>query len=142
MNKNRIGREELLFEVASSFAKRSTCERGQVGCVIVSYGRIIATGYNGPLGGDKHCNEEKCDLLITCDHSIHAEANAIYFSARNGIALYGTELYCTHGPCKKCAEAIIQAGIGKVWYLKPYKDNRGVELLVQNGVTVIGIEEE
>ncbi len=36
-------------------ASRATCERGQVGCVLVRDKRVLATGYNGPEGGNPDC---------------------------------------------------------------------------------------
>jgi dCMP deaminase len=113
-----------------------------VGCVIAKEGRIIATGYNGPLGGTEHCNSENCDLDKACEHALHAEANAIAFSAKKGIALEGSVLWCTHGPCKKCAELIVQAGVIEVNYLKPYRSSEGVNLLIKNQIIVRGYEED
>lgn len=59
----RISRDDLFMEVAHTFAKRSTCERGQVGCVIVQDRRIVATGYNGSPPGAKHCDDVGCDAV-------------------------------------------------------------------------------
>ena len=46
----------------------------------------------------------------------HAERNAIYNAARNGVALEGARLYLNWGgcPCSDCARAIIQVGIQEV----------------------------
>jgi dCMP deaminase len=128
----RISREDLFMEVAHTFAKRSTCERGQVGCVIVQDRRIVATGYNGSPPGAKHCNEVGCRTLFGrtgCQRTIHAEANAIAWAARHGVSTDGAILYCTHGPCLACAQLIASAGIVRVLYDKPYRLTEGVELL-------------
>ena len=125
----RISRNDLFIKVALLFAKRSTCKRGQVGVVAVKDKRIIATGYNGSPSGLPHCSDENCNQAKGCVNSIHAEANLISFSARAGITLEGSTLYCTHAPCKKCSELIIQAGIRKLYYLFPYRDTSGIDLL-------------
>ena len=136
MNK-RISREELFMEVAILFSKRATCVRGQVGAVLVRDNRIVSTGYNGTPSGMKHCSEEiGCDINKPCTNSIHAEANAIYYAARNGIKTEGCILYVTTQPCKKCSEAIIQAGIKEVWYMNEYHDNSGLLLLKNTGIKI------
>lgn len=59
----RISRDDLFMEVAHTFAKRSTCGRGKVGCVIVQDRRIVATGYNGSPPGGRHCDNVGCDSV-------------------------------------------------------------------------------
>lgn len=129
MAMKRISRDELYIKIALLFAKRSTCKRGQVGAVAVKDNRIIASGYNGSPSGLPHCNNDSCNLEAGCLNTIHAEANLIAFAARAGISLEGSILYCTHAPCKKCAELIVQAGFGQVKYLMPYRDTSGLDLL-------------
>lgn len=141
----RITRDKLYTEIAQLFSQRSTCGRLQVGCVITRDGRIIASGYNGPpkfrppdgrylvKGSTEIC---KCDLEKPCERSIHAEANAISYSARNGIALEGTTMYCTHSPCSKCAELIIQAGIAQVVFVEHFRDEAGLQLLKDNNIQI------
>lgn len=155
----RITRDKLYTEIATLFSQRSTCGRLQVGCVITRDGRIIASGYNGPMkpiyhsslgmmgrsklqeypGKDERCG---CNLDEPCTKSIHAEANAISFAARNGIALEGTIMYCTHSPCPKCAELIIQSGIEKVIFVENFRDDEGLQLLITNNVQVAKYEEQ
>ena len=136
----RITRDKLYTEIAMLFSQRSTCKRLQVGCVITKDGRIIASGYNGPPKGFSHSSDNDgsclCDITKPCTKSIHSEANAISFSARNGIKLEGTTMYCTHSPCVKCAELIIQSGVKSVIYIDEFRDIEGVVLLASNGVKV------
>ncbi len=126
-------------------------------------GVVLSTGYNGSLSGMPHCNHE-CDCddefiiekLIGTDESVdksdmhnlscpahptngctlavHAEANAIYFAARNGVRVEGSTLYCTTEPCTKCAEAIVQSGIKVCIYDQEYRSHAGIELLQNAGV--------
>lgn len=140
----RISREQVYFKIAKAFSERSSCGRLNVGCVAVMDGRVICTGYNGALKNNrsKHCSEYdlnkcNCDLSKPCEKSIHAEANLIAFSARNGISLNGSELYITHSPCKKCSELIIQSGIKAVYYLDEFRDTEGISFLSENKVKVL-----
>jgi dCMP deaminase len=137
----RITRDKLHTEIAKLFSQRSTCGRLQVGCVITRDGRVIASGYNGPLAPAykkvKDSNQMcKCNLIEPCGISIHAEANAIAYSARNGISLDGTTIYCTHNPCLKCSELIIQAGIIRVVFVEHFRDANGIQLLIANEIEV------
>ena len=127
----RITRTELFMRMAILFSQRSTCNRGKVGVVAVKDKRIIATGYNGSPEGLPHCNSETCNENKPCENTIHAEANLIAFAARMGISLKDSTLYCTHAPCKKCAQLILQAGIDLVVYLNEYRNTEGLDLLTR-----------
>jgi len=112
-----------------------------VGCTVTKDGRIIVTGYNGSIKGLPHCTDENCNADNPCLNTVHAEANAISYAARFGISLIGATLYCTSGPCRKCAELIVQAGIQTVVYLTPYRTTEGIDLLMKCGVNVERIYE-
>jgi len=132
---DRITRDNLNMTIAKLVALRGTCRRGQVGCIIVSAdGRIISMGYNGTLKGAPHCRDLNCDLNAKCQHSVHAEANAIVWAAKSGIGLSGCIMYCTTAPCYNCAQLIIQAGIYHVVYDKQYTDSLGLNLLHDNNI--------
>lgn len=124
----RITREDLFMGCAELFAQRSTCLRGQVGAVAVINGRIMATGYNGAPSGHPHCTPETCNDQGPCTNSIHAEANLIAFAAKAGVSLQDATLYCTHLPCLKCAQLIVQSGIKQVIWKNPYHDESGLQL--------------
>ena len=125
----RITRDGMLLQIAEVVAQRGTCLRKQVGAVIARDGRVLSIGYNGPPSGLDHCAEFGCDVSRPCERAVHAEANAIAFAARVGISVQGAALFCTTGPCRQCAELIINSGIGRVIYLESYRDNSGVDLL-------------
>ena len=128
----RPSRDDVLMNIAREVARRSTCERAQVGAVLVRDSRIISTGYNGSPSGMPHC---VCKALESCNRTVHAESNAIVFSARYGVSTMGTTLYTTMSPCLECAKLIINAGISRVVYDEPYRDMSGVLLLKDGGVT-------
>jgi len=133
---DRLEREEFLIEVAKLCARRSTCGRLQVGAVISDMGRIIATGYNGPPSGFKHCLENNCDISEICTRTVHAETNAIAFAARFGIRTNGASMYATDSPCEQCAKFIIQAGIKLFVYYRTYRDTKPVQLMRDAGIEV------
>ena len=73
---------------------------------------------------------------------MHAEANAIAFSARYGVATEGTAIYVTHQPCLACARLIVNAGISSVFYDNPYRLIEGLALLQAAEVDVFRLNAE
>lgn len=156
----RPSRAHALMETAYIWARRSTCSRLSVGCVIHRSGRILVQGYNGAPSGLRHCDHkctcppgypytiqeagslpgevhrEGCPAPLPCTRAVHAEQNAIAFAARWGVGLEGAELFCTNQPCLSCAQSIINAGISKVWFHEPYRLQDGLDLLVESGMAV------
>lgn len=62
----RPSKDQWAIELAQVTAKRATCLRRQVGCVLVNKrGHVLATGYNGVAAGQQHCNQVK---LIGADY--------------------------------------------------------------------------
>jgi len=128
----RPTRSETLLDVAEIIARRSTCNRLNVGAVVARDGRILTTGYNGPPSGMDHCEHEEFE--IQCNLAVHAEANALAFAARYGMSTDGAEMFLTDSPCHNCAKLIINAGIVRVYYSKEYRLTHGVDLLEYAGV--------
>lgn len=126
---------EYGLTAAIAAASRSTCTRAQNGAVVFRDNRQLVTGYNGALAGQPHCTHPDSQ---PCKVAVHAEANAVYSAAREGIRLAGGIIYCTMSPCKQCAQAIIQSGITTVHYLKRYRDATGIDTLRASGVDVFG----
>lgn len=157
----RPTRDEMLMAVAELVAERSTCDRLMVGAVIARSGRVLTSGYNGAPSGMAHCNHTcTCPTHGTsgrmivrlvqdhhedgcpsgpCNNTIHAEANAIVFAARHGVATENAEMFITHAPCLVCARLIINAGIMGVMFLHEYRDMSGVQLLKSQAVPVIQV---
>lgn len=85
------------------------------GAIIVNDDNIVLSqGYNGfPIG----CNDEDTQRYERPQkymYTEHAERNAIYFAARNGVSIKGTRMYATMFPCSDCARGIIQSGVKKI----------------------------
>lgn len=137
MEKFRICRDQMCMEWALSAARRSTCMRNQVGAVIVMDGRPLSIGYNGAPPGRPHCNPETCNDQNPCDTTVHAEANAIAWAARKGVAIEGADLYLTLSPCLSCAKLILAAGIRRVIFDRFYRESAGLNLLASGTVGTV-----
>jgi len=75
-----------------------------VGCVIVSEGRVVATGFNRPIS--RH------------DPTAHAEIEALRAAgdALGNYRLGGCTLYVTLEPCAMCTGAMVHARITRLVY--------------------------
>lgn len=147
--------DEYFIEVMDATSKRSTCDRGRSGCVIVRDNVILSTGYVGSPKGSPHCDDvghlmktvqnEDGTSSRHCMRTAHAEANAICMAAKNGVSINGATLYCRMVPCRNCAMLIANCGIVKVVAQMSYHGssnaesreilrNAGVELVIVNDV--------
>jgi len=126
------------MKIAEDVATRSTCDRKFVGAVVVRDKMILSTGYNGSIRGLPHCDEVGHEMDNGhCVRTVHAEANAIVQSARNGVQIEGADIYVTASPCYNCFKLIANAGIKRIFYGELYRDERikvhaqeaGIELI-------------
>jgi dCMP deaminase len=139
--------DEYFMEVASSIAKRATCDRGRSGCVIAKDNQILATGYVGAPAGLPHCDEaghqmrkvlhEDGSITQHCVRTVHAEQNAICQAARRGAAIEGATLYCRMTPCRACAMMIINCGIRRVVAERRYHDGAESEAMFEAAGVVL-----
>ena len=132
----RISRNQLWMGIAELAAKRSTCYRGNVGCLIVHDNRPVGLGYNGPPSSEEHCQGNDCPTRTDggCLRSVHAEVNALN---RVTISATNMDMFVTSSPCPKCAAIIIDNGnISRVYYQSPYRIKLGIEELVNEGIEV------
>lgn len=130
----RISRPDMLMGMAKLAAKRGTCLRRSVGAVIAREGRVLSLGYVGAPSGFAHCSPAECGPGKPCTRTIHAEANAIAFAAKEGIRIEGAVMYTTASPCNDCAKLIINSGIGAVWYDEEYRDIEPIKMLRAAGI--------
>lgn len=135
----RISRDEMYLRIAETVALRGTCNRLQVGAVIVKDGCIQAEGYVGAPSGLPHCTEVGCttNLEGACIRTVHAEMNAIIKAAKHGNGINGGTMYCTHSPCMVCAGVMLNAGIVKVVYREAYRDVSPIHQLRKAGVSIV-----
>jgi dCMP deaminase len=127
--------DTYFIEMAILASTKSKDDSTKVGCVIVSEDHsVLATGYNGFPRGVQETEEVYLDeknpelssvrLISERWHKRpqkyewveHAERNAIYNAAREGMALKGSTAYLNWepAPCAECARALIQAGIVQI----------------------------
>lgn len=120
--------DNYFMDMARMAATRSTCDRAQIGCVLVRDNRILTSGYNGSVSGLNHCDDVG-HLMDNghCVRTLHAEQNAIIQAAMHGIAIKGATAYVTHFPCTLCAKMLINVGVWRVVYLHDYANGRGDE---------------
>ena len=100
-----------------------------VGAVIVKDGRIIGEGYHARFG------------------DLHAERNAIKNAKERGEDMRGAEIYvtlepcCHHGHQPPCTEAVVEAGIKKVYVgsddPNPLVAGKGLQFLNEHGVETV-----
>lgn len=137
--------DEVLLDVARLMSTRGTCELARVGAVLTREGRVLSTGYNGAPEGMTHCEHSSSELeppyqgdpyRSTCRTAVHAEANAVAFAARHGVALAGSVLFTTLSPCLACAQLLVNAGVVRVVFDIAYRDAAGLDLLRRAGVLV------
>ena len=144
MTGTRLSWDEYFMQVCAVVAQRSTCSRAAVGAVIVRDRNILATGYNGSPAGMPHCTEVGCLVYTStnpdgrteenCFRTIHAEINAIAQAAKSGVSIQGSDIYITHSPCFHCLKVLVNTGIGRVCYGKPYKLDDVRELVAKSGI--------
>ena len=138
----RVSWEQYFMNIAQEVATRATCDRKQVGAVIVRNRTILSTGYNGSIRGLPHCSEVG-HMMVNghCVRTVHAEANAIVQAARNGVAIDGGEIYVTASPCWECFKLIANAGIKRIFFGEFYRDKRIFEHAEQLGIELVDMRE-
>ena len=77
-----------------------------------------------------------------CFRTIHAEINAIAQAAKHGVEIDGADIYVTASPCYHCLKTIMNTGIRRVVYLKPYKIHRIEPLLEHSQIELVQVSEE
>ena len=144
----RIETDQYFMEIATTVAKRSTCLRRSVGCVLVdSKNHIVATGYNGVPKGFDHCLDSPCrgafsesgtDLDL-CS-AIHAEVNA-FLQLRSDDALTA---YVTVTPCFSCAKMFANSNVKRIVSKELYVHEEALHLLWEAGLQpeVLDIDKE
>ena len=128
-SKNRIDWDDYFISNALLISCRSPCNRLHVGCILVKNNRIISSGYNGYLPNSYHVS------IIENDHeqaTVHAECNAISDCANRGVSTQGSVAYITHYPCINCFKVLIASGIKEIKYLHDYKNDKNIEILLNN----------
>ena len=134
-NGERLSWDSYFMSISILAAKRSSCSRLHVGCVIVKNNRILTSGYNGFLRGAPHVSR------VANGHeqfTVHAEQNAICDAAFRGVPLENSIAYVTHCPCINCMKLLIATGISEIKYLHDYKnDELAISMVLENKIKLI-----
>ena len=121
----RPTRDETGLALAHVWAKRGTCARRQVGCVLFDIdGYQLSAGYNGPPSGELHCIDHPCDGaafrsgfgLDECE-AIHAEVGAV---ARCADIRRVHTCYVTVSPCVSCVKILATTGALRIVFSEEY----------------------
>ena len=116
---------KTFMDIARTLAKRATCGRRQVGCVMVnSRNHVIATGYNGVAKGQDHCIDNPCpgaELASGVGHdvceAIHAEQNALLQCSD----VYSIkDCYTTTAPCMACTKLLLNTSCQRIFFAEGY----------------------
>jgi dCMP deaminase len=144
----RPSKDQWAMDLALLTAKRSTCLRRQVGCILTDVrGHVLATGYNGVAAGMPHCNQETgrepapTHLKIDPALRFPIYANAcLAASAASGTNLDGCEAihaeqnallqcrdvhaihtcYVTASPCMTCTKLLLNTGCTRIVFAEEY----------------------
>ncbi len=132
--------DEYFMGIAREVSSRATCDRKHVGAVIVKDRNIVATGYNGSIPGQVHCDEGG-HLMEEghCVRTVHAEANAIVQAAKHGNAILGATIYTTASPCFWCFKLIASAGISRIVFGEMYRDERITQFAKEAGIRLTNL---
>lgn len=137
-NNKRPSWDEYFLKLAMLASERATCPRMHCGCVLVKDRFVLATGYNGSLPGQPHCEDVGC--LIVDNHCVrtnHAEMNALIQAARHGVNTIGATAYITNMSCTTCAKALIAAGIKRVVVFSDFHDTLATQFYKDSGVEIV-----
>ena len=132
-------------------AQQSPDTNRKVGCVVTNAsGHILVSGCNDLVMGAQK-TEARCSKPLKYQWIEHAERNAIYAAARNGIPLAGTTMYINWFPCVECCRCVIQSGISKlVSPTRPDTDHHrwgdsfktALQMLDEVGIKVVYADEQ
>lgn len=115
--------DEYFLKIAELVSTRATCDRLQVGAILVRDRMIISTGYNGSPRKTDQCDEVDHRLVNGhCVRTVHAEVNAVVQAAYHGISTKGTTLYTRYFPCEHCVKVLINAGVERIVFREHYKN--------------------
>jgi len=157
----RLDKDQWAIQLALVTAKRATCYRRSVGCVLLNArGHVLATGYNGVASGQRHCNEvvvhpnmeiehgksipvtshpyacpgayEKSGTNLEGCQAIHAEQNAL-LQCRDTWEVH--TCYVTASPCITCVKLLLNTTCERIVFRDAYPHEISKQLWTQAGRT-------
>jgi dCMP deaminase len=141
---------KLVYQVA----EKSKDPKTKIGAILVNPDKsVISMGFNGPPMGVWDI-PQRLDRPEKYFFFEHAERNAIFLAAKNGIKTNGSVLYTQGIPCCDCARGVIQSGvccvvIHKLWpYTPAYESNwtegikRSIAMFEEACVLLVEVDKE
>lgn len=126
---NPSDRELWFMGLAEYAAKRSRDLNTKVGAVIAGPDFVVRSlGWNGYPRSVDDSVELRRVAPLKYVWTEHAERNAIYNAARNGVSTVGCMMFGQTFPCADCARGIIQSGISTYYTYFPDWDPEDVPL--------------
>lgn len=135
--------DKNFLKIAFEIGQGSKCISKKTGAILVKDTRILSTGYTGTPAGYVNC-DDYWGWEYTKDHhdwsakyEIHAEMNALVWSARRGISIEWATVYVTLQPCFQCTKNMVAAWIKRIVYANAYahQDQEATErFLKDNGI--------
>lgn len=133
--------DTFFLRIAQVVATRSTCNRKQVGAVIVnSRNHMLSSGYGGSIRGQPHCIDVGCDIDAAtggCRRTVHAETNALAQAASNGVSVEGATIYTTLSPCYACFKMLANSGITRIVFAEQYRISLAETEIKECGITLV-----
>jgi deoxycytidylate deaminase len=133
-------KQEVFINFVRHLADLSKCKHGQVAAILVStdFTQVFSVGINGGPVGQKDCVCKRKNAKYGC---AHAEQNCL---VKNYDRDTQKIMICTTECCPTCATLIVNANINlsEFWYIKPYKDHGGLDILTANHILVSRIDLE
>lgn len=125
----------IFCKLVESLKLRSTCERRQVGCVVVSedFTKVYGIGYNGNYKGGPNC----CDRPNESGNCgcLHAEENCLLKVSESNTTK--KIVFITLSPCITCAKRLINVGgVKEVYITEEHHRQEGTRLLMSQGIKV------
>ena len=120
--------DDYFKQIVLATKERSSCERLQVGCLLVKDKRIVSQGYNGFLPGCPHKS------IVRNNHeqaTLHAEQNCLADCAKRGVSCKGATAYITHYPCIICCRLLLAAEVSEIKYIDDYKNDELVKYFAE-----------
>lgn len=138
------------MQTAENAALMSHAVRKKVGACVITKNRGIYVGYNGRLAGQDNSCEDVVPIFknvqgvrtvfgcetVTRKDVAHAELNCLTKMLKEGVSAEGASLVVTLSPCAACAVMIASSGIKEVFYKEKYRDEEGLQILMDSGVSI------
>lgn len=110
------------FKLAEDRANQSSDDaEKKVGANVLGYTHTAANTFVHKATNLPNTRPDKYEYII------HAEANLVFWAAREGFILKDEIVICTLSPCQNCIRTLFQAGVREIYYSELYR-NHDIEM--------------